>query len=60
MDENKSKMVKWFPLINVVESLQKALEMGGKSIHEIKNKEGNLQFAIVEDPAGAVFGLANA
>ncbi|MFV0142385.1 MULTISPECIES: hypothetical protein [Empedobacter] len=60
MDENKSKMVKWFPLINVVESLQKALEMGWKSIHEIKNKEGNLQFAIVEDPAGAVFGLANA
>ena len=60
MEENKSKMVKWFPLINVVESLQKALEMGWKSIHEIKNKEGNLQFAIVEDPAGAVFGLANA
>lgn len=60
MDENKSKMVKWFPLINVAESLQKALEMGGKSIHEIKSKEGNLQFAIIEDPAGAVFGLANA
>ena len=55
-----SQWIMYISVENVAESLQKALEMGGKSIHEIKNKEGNLQFAIVEDPAGAVFGLANA
>ena len=51
-----SQWIMYISVENVAESLQKALE----SIHEIKNKEGNLQFAIVEDPAGAVFGLANA
>lgn len=54
-----SQWIIYISVENVAESLAKALEMGGKSIHEIKNKEGNLQFAIVEDPAGAVFGLAN-
>ena len=43
---------------NVANSLAKALELGGTSLHEITNKEGKLQFAIVQDPAGAVFGLA--
>ncbi|MGV0918808.1 VOC family protein [Empedobacter falsenii] len=55
-----SQWIMYISVDNVAESLQKALEMGGKSIHEIENKEGNLQFAIVEDPTGAVFGLANA
>lgn len=54
-----SQWIIYISVENVAESLAKALEMGGKSIHEIKNKEGNLQFAIVEDPVGAVFGLAN-
>lgn len=55
-----SQWIMYISVENVAESLHKALKMGGKSIHEIKNKVGNLQFAIVEDPTGAVFGLANA
>lgn len=54
-----SQWIMYISVKNVSKSLEKALELGGKSVHEIKNKEGKLQFAIVEDPAGAVFGLAN-
>lgn len=55
-----SQWIMYISVENVANSLAKALELGGTSMHEIKNKEGKLQFAIVQDPAGAVFGLAEA
>lgn len=53
-----SQWIIYISVENVTVSFEKALELGAKSIHEIKNKEGKLQFAIIEDPAGAVFGIA--
>jgi len=58
---NKNIPSQWIIYIsveNVSKSLEKALELGATSIHEIKNKEGKLQFAIIQDPSGAVFGLS--
>ena len=42
------------------ESLNKALELGGKLIKEGRKKDGTYQYAIIQDPTGAVFGLGNA
>lgn len=43
---------------NVTESLDKALKLGGKLLKEHKAKDGSLVYAMIEDPAGAVFALA--
>lgn len=43
---------------NVDESVENALKLGGKLLKEYKSKEGNLIYAMIEDPAGAVFALA--
>lgn len=43
---------------NVDESVENALKLGGKLLKEYKSKEGNLVYAMIEDPAGAVFALA--
>lgn len=42
---------------NVKESLEKALNLGGKLIMESKKADGSYNFVIVQDPVGAVFGL---
>lgn len=57
---NKNIPPQWIMYINVEnvqESLEKALALGGKLIMESKKKDGSYNFAIVQDPAGAVFGL---
>lgn len=43
---------------NISDSVEKALNGGGKLIKEYKSKDGNLVYAMMEDPAGAVFALA--
>ena len=43
---------------NINQSVEKALDNGGKLIKEYKSKEGILVYAIIEDPAGATFALA--
>jgi predicted enzyme related to lactoylglutathione lyase len=58
---NQSLPPTWIVYItvkNVEESVQQALNLGGKLIKPYKNKEGKLMYAIVQDPAGAVFGMA--
>lgn len=42
---------------DVDERLDKVLALGGKLIHSNKGKDGKYNFIIVEDPAGAVFGI---
>lgn len=57
---NKNIPPQWIMYINVEnveESLQKVIKLGGKLIMESKKKDGSYNFVIVEDPAGAVFGL---
>lgn len=43
---------------NVEESLEKAILSGGKLLKEHTAKDGTLVYAMIEDPAGAVFALA--
>lgn len=43
---------------NIQEGVKKAEELGGKLLKEHKAKDGSLVYAIIEDPAGAVFALA--
>lgn len=43
---------------DVDESVGNALKLGGKLLKEYKSKEGTLMYAMIEDPAGAVFALA--
>ncbi|MVZ62069.1 VOC family protein [Sphingobacterium humi] len=42
---------------DVDERLEKVLALGGKFIHGSKGKDDKYSFVIVEDPAGAVFGI---
>lgn len=42
---------------NVEESLAKCLALGGKLLKESKKKDSSLQYVIVQDPQGSVFGM---
>lgn len=58
---NQSLPPTWIVYItveNVEKSLQKALGLGGKLIKKYHTKEGKLMYVIVQDLAGAVFGMA--
>lgn len=46
-----------YNVANVEESVQKAMQLGGKLIHESKKKDGTYNFVIIQDPVGAVFGM---
>ncbi len=45
---------------NPQETAEKAVQFGGKIIKEYLDKEGNLMYAMIEDPIGTVFGIAKA
>ena len=50
----------WITYINVEDvekSLNKAIALGGKLVHESKKKDGSYNFVIIADPVGAVFGM---
>ena len=38
-------------------TLQNALDRGAKLVHESKKADGSLNYVIIQDPAGAVFGF---
>lgn len=52
-----SQWISYINVANVEESLNKALQLGGKLIHESRKKDGSYHFVIVQDPVGAVFGM---
>lgn len=57
---NKNIPPQWIMYINVEnvsESLNKALNLGGTLLLESKKADGSYNFVIIQDPAGAVFGL---
>ncbi len=49
--------ISYINVTNVEESLNKALQLGGKIIHESKKKDGSYNFVIIQDPVGAIFGI---
>lgn len=54
-----SQWIMYINVENIEHSLSKVIELGGKLIHEARKKDGSYFYVIVEDPAGAVFGLGN-
>ena len=51
---------KWIVYINVAnieKSIQKCRELGGKVLKESKNADGTYQYALIEDPAGAILAV---
>ena len=57
---NKDIPSQWMIYIkvdNLEQSIAKCKELGGKIIKEQKGEDGNLMFAMIEDPAGAVCAL---
>jgi len=44
---------------DVEERLKTALDLGAKLIHASKKPDGTYNYVIIEDPAGAVFGIGN-
>lgn len=50
----------WMIYINVADisdSIRKCKELGGKVIKESRSKEGVLQYAMIQDPAGAIMAI---
>lgn len=43
---------------NPLETVEKAVQYGGKIIKEFHDKDKNLLYAMIEDPIGTVFGIA--
>lgn len=58
---NKGIPPQWMMYISVEdiqEGIKKAENLGGKLLKEHKAKDGTTVYAMIEDPAGAVFALA--
>ena len=57
---NKDLPPQWIVYIqvdHVAASISKCREFGGKVLKEVKNKEGQYQYALLEDPHGAVLAI---
>ena len=55
--EIPSQWIMYLYAPDVDERLEKVLALGGKLVQSNKGKDGKYNFIIVEDPAGAVFGI---
>src|SRR5690606_13348550 len=59
---NKDLPFQWIVYIqvdNVAESIKKCKELGGKVLKEAKDGEGQCQYALLEDPYGAVLAITH-
>ena len=59
---NKDLPFQWIVYIqvdHVAASISKCREFGGKVLKEVKNKEGQCQYALLEDPYGAVLAITH-
>jgi len=57
---NKDLPPQWIVYVNVkdiAKSVEKCLELGGKVLKESKNDDGSYQYALIEDPAGAILAI---
>lgn len=53
-----AQWIMYISVENVGESVEKAQKLGAKLLKEHRAKDGSLVYAMIEDPAGAVFALA--
>jgi uncharacterized protein len=52
--------LQWMPHIQVADvagSVQRALELGGSLLMEMKDESGTSEWAVLQDPSGAAFGI---
>lgn len=57
---NRDLPPQWIVYINVADiaqSIRKCIELGGKVLKESKNAEGVYQYALLQDPLGAVLAV---
>jgi predicted enzyme related to lactoylglutathione lyase len=54
-----SQWIVYVNVANIADSVKKCLELGGKVIRESKDKNGNYQYAMIQDPTGAILGLTS-
>ncbi len=54
-----AQWITYFYVDNVDESLEACIAMGGSLIKSSKKKDGTLNYVIVKDPQGNVFGMGN-
>lgn len=57
---NKGIPPQWITYVNVDdirESIRKCEELGGQIIRESKDSKGKYQYALIQDPTGAILGL---
>ena len=54
-----AQWISYFYIDDVEKALQNCLNLGGRLIKENRNKNGELNYVIVEDPQGAIFGMGN-
>lgn len=52
-----SQWIPYFHVDDVSESLQICIENGGRLVKEYLKKDGSIQFVIVNDPKGNIFGM---
>lgn len=52
-----SQWIVYFTVTNVAESMETCKQLGGKVLKESKNENGDLFYALLEDPSGAVIGI---
>lgn len=57
---NQDLPAQWIVYINVADveqSVKKCIELGGQVLKEAKNADGSYQYALIQDPAGAVLAV---
>lgn len=52
-----SQWIVYFTVENVQKSIETCKNMGGSVLKETKNEEGELFYALLKDPSGAVIGI---
>lgn len=60
---NKDLPPQWIVYINVENigaSVDACLKLGGKVLKESKNEDGSLQYALLQDPVGAILAVTKA
>ena len=54
-----AQWISYFYIDDVEKALQNCIDLGGELLKESRKSDGTLNFVIVKDPQGAVFGMGN-
>lgn len=54
-----SQWIMYVKVEDTKDTLDKCLKYGGQLVHENRKKDGSLNYVIVKDPKGVIFGFGN-